>query len=709
MMERTRGAWLLVIGTLLGSLPALGAGPRYDNTFRKDFIMDAPWRIEDAQAAIPLTIILKDCDTDDIRQLHWIRCWDVTSGETLLWGHDFGDERIGDDPAEANYWTYITTVTEGHPQLLDGTPLAPANLGYGPGDAINLKVSIYYRDDIFNYTETRYLRVHVAQAPLPWPADWYGGDLHYHTMYTNNIAEFGAPLPSVTLTAQAIGLDWLITTDHSCDLDEMGDGSFSYRTDHWECTLQGETGTQTIYRDNTAIGSTWDVLGEEVALFDSADLRLYRGVELNMASIDPTSFDRTLHCLVVNESYIHSPLSGAIGERPVYPSVPDALDQIAGAGFALAAHPRYDLGLEWGGLDWGVNGAPWGAADIGAALARENFLGLQIFNMRETRYSSDQMNPWPSFDAGTPPAHPYPGELLEGIDLWDEILRANLTPPLRKVFIAGGSDAHGDFNFASFFALDNYATDNALGKVQTVIFAPAATELLAQLCAGHAIVTDGPFLEMGIDRNGDGDFLDADELMIGDDGAVHSGETLPCVVRWASQPDFGGLAEITLIAANATETITLLSIDPTATGEEWSGARTLDLGPAELEGLHYFRAYGRTADGGSGHRAFTNPIWIDFLPFSDASVSRAGGLALSVLPGDRHTDILCTVPSGMTARLTIHDLSGRLIRRYASIEGRGRVAWGHDDMTARSVSPGIFFLTLEGGGLRTARRSIVIR
>ena len=72
-------------------------GDRYDNTLAKDFIMDAPWRVIDETTTIPVTIILKDCDDDDIRELHWIRCWDVTSGSTLLWDHDFDDETIGND------------------------------------------------------------------------------------------------------------------------------------------------------------------------------------------------------------------------------------------------------------------------------------------------------------------------------------------------------------------------------------------------------------------------------------------------------------------------------------------------------------------------------------------------------------------------------------------------------------------------------------
>jgi len=55
----------------------------YDNTLAKDFIMDAPWRVIDENTAVPVTIILKDCDVDDIRELHWIRVWDVTGGGTI--------------------------------------------------------------------------------------------------------------------------------------------------------------------------------------------------------------------------------------------------------------------------------------------------------------------------------------------------------------------------------------------------------------------------------------------------------------------------------------------------------------------------------------------------------------------------------------------------------------------------------------------------
>ncbi len=311
----------------------------------------------------------------------------------------------------------------------------------------------------------------MAGAAYPWPAGWYGGDTHCHSMYTNNIAESGAPVPALVRTAAAIGLSWIVLTDHSCDLDETGDGSYSYATTHWEYTVQDQTGVSTTYRENGPIGSTWDVLGAEVALWSTSSLRLARGVEINLASVDPASSGKTLHCLFVNDGYIGSPLSGAFGERPVTPTVPGGLAQITGGGFAFAAHPASDLSAEWGGLDWGVNGALWGDQDIETALGYEAFRGLEAFNTRAALYSSDQDDPWDDFDAGVEPDDPYPDELLRGVLLWDAGLIDGL-PALRKSFLVGGSDAHGDFNYSTYLSLDSYATDNALGKVQTVAFVP---------------------------------------------------------------------------------------------------------------------------------------------------------------------------------------------------------------------------------------------
>jgi hypothetical protein len=718
--------------------PGLSANnppPRYDNTYAKDFIMDAPWRVVDAQTPIPVTIILKDCDVDDVRELHWIRCRDVTgSSATTLWNHDFDDERIGDDASESDFWTYITLVTEGHPSLPNGTLLTPAALGYSAGDVIALEVSIYYRDDWFNYTETRRLRVHVGSGAFPYPAGWYGGDAHYHTMYTNNIAEFGSPLPAVRYAAAAIGLQWVAVTDHSCDLDETGDGSYSYATHAWEWTLQAPAGTATYVRDVFAHGSAWGGLGADVAELDGPDLRLARAVELNLASIDGDSYEKTLHCLFHNPDYIASPLSGAFGERPVTPSLPDGLDQLAMEGFAYAAHPMYDLGSEWGGIDWSVNGTRWGDEDLAAALAHASFAGLEAFNTRETRSSTDQNDPWGDFDAGVPASLPYPQELLQGISLWDALLREALvgvtpgeTP--RKVFLAGGSDAHGDFNYATYFALDSYATDNALGKVQTVVFVPGAYSpgnlppmpvILAAYRAGRSVVTDGPFLEFGVDANGDGDCYDAQDLMPGGDGVLARDTCPPLQLRWASLPEFGPITEVRIWLADATATSLLASFDPFASGEGFAGETSVPLAGLGLEGWRILRAELLTDDGDAGHRAYTNPIWVlfDVLAFAEGDPVRTTSLELNAGPSPFMTSLdlrfllPVTAPGVNGAILEVLDANGRVVRHLGQgvhAPGWHALSWDGRDQAGLPVAAGRYIVRLRAGSATRAVPCVRLR
>ncbi len=710
-----------------GSAIADNAGPEYDNTLAKDFIMDAPWRVTDAATAIPITIILKDCDDDDIRELHWIRCWDVTGGgSTILWNHNYGDERIGNDSSEENFWTWITTVTEGHPSLPDNTPLTPANLGYAAGDSIDLKVSVYYKDDFFNYTENRYLRVHVGSGPFPWPAGWYGGDTHYHTMYTNNIAEFGAPIPAVEITSQAMGLNWITVTDHSCDLDETGDGSWSYATHQWEYTIQSQTGMITSYRDNTVHGSSWNAIGADVADFDSNRFRIDRGVEINLASIDGNSYNKTLHSLFYNPAYISSPLCGTIGERPVTPNLPDGLAQVSGGGFAYASHPLGDLAMEFGGIDITVNGAVWGTADLDTALSFESFQGLEAFNTRATRYSTDQNNPWADFDAGTLPSDPYPNELLAGIALWDNRLHNGLGNPPRKIFLSGGSDGHGDFNYSAHTSIDNYATDNAMGKVQTVVQVPGAytpsnlpptTAIMEAFRAGRSVVTDGPFVEIGLDRDLDGDWLGLADLPIGADGSVTPGDSLPMHIRWFSLPEFGPIVSIRLIAGDGIDTTWIASLNPSTGGEGYGGSDLVDLGDFSFDGPLFFRTECVTS-GGAGHRAFTNPVWIDFDAATNVAGTPSPHSAIKILgnrpnPFNPETRIEFQLAIGGPITITVHNVRGEQVRSLIAgetfDEGIHSLPFDGFDDKRRKLPSGSYFYSVEAGSLRKTGKMLLIR
>ncbi len=711
------------------SVPVDGAETLYQNTFAKDFIMDAPWRVADAATAIPVLVIIKDCDKDLLDALRWLRVRDVTDGrDVLLWQQDGADQCVGDDPGEGDCRAWITTVTTGHALLPDGTPLAPANLGYAAGDVLELLVEVRFRDNLpWDETAARRLRVRVGDGAFPWPPGWYGGDAHVHSLYTNNIAESGAPVPALRQAAASIGLQWVTVTDHSCDLDEVADGLWSYATPLWLLTLHTVAGAQTTLHDTFAAdGTAWGGLGAELAAWDGPRLRLLRAVEINLASVDPAQTGRTLHALFYDAPYVASPLSGALGERPVTPAVPAGLDALAAGGFAYAAHPLDDLASEWAGVDLGINGAAWAAGDFAAALARDCFRGVEVFNTRALARSSDQDDPWADFDAGAPVDDPYPASLLRGIAAWDDLLRDGLAAwPPRRVFLAGGSDAHGDFDYATFLGLDDFATDNALGKVQTVVrvsgpYGPAdlppGADLLAALRDGRSLATDGPFLEISLDRDDDGQPGGSADLGHGDLGLVNPATSPPLVVRWASLAEFGPVAAVRVAAVTPWGATDLLNLDPRLLGRGLAGTCAVALAGRGLLGAVALRAELVTADGGAGHRAFTNPIWLRFDPAVDAAVAEAAGLALAPPtpnPANPGTVLRFTLPQAGPVTLAIHDLRGRRVRVLLDAAWREKgthlATWDGRDERGAPAAGGAYIARLAAAGRVASRGMEVVR
>ncbi|MCP4545133.1 MAG: hypothetical protein GY835_01555 [bacterium] len=546
-------------------------------------------------------------------------------------------------------------------------------------------------------------------------------------MFTNNIAEFGAPLPAVALAGEALGLHWLTVTDHSCDLDETGDGTWSYATHEWEYTLQTPDGIATHYRNGQEGGSSWSGLGADVTLLDSPAFRLYRGVEINLASVDADSWERTLHCLFYNPAYIHSPYCGAIGERPVSPSLPDGLAQLDPLGFAYAAHPANDLGGE-GGIDITVNGALWGDEDLATALGFEGFRGIQAFNTRHTLYSSDQNNPWPDFDAGEAytESDAYPDELLQGVALWDDLLLDGLSAdPPRTVFFAGGSDAHGDLNYATYLGFDTYATDSAIGKAQTVVHVPGGyapgnlppmDDLLTSYRAGHSVVSDGPFIEIGLDRDDDGNWYEAEDLAIGEQGATIFGEPLPLKLRWASLPEFGVVTSVRLLIGGEGGVQELLSINPQASGQGLGGDTSIELSGFGFENWRYLRAECLTSDGHVGHRAYTNPIWLDF---EDGTGVAPGDHPVALRlhgnypnPFNPTTTISFDLPRAAEVELTVLDTRGRQVavllagRRQA---GAHSVTWRAEDRDGMPLAAGIYLCSLRVAGDRQVGKMLLVK
>jgi len=65
------------------------------------------------------------------------------------------------------------------------------------------------------------LIIHIENKNIPRFYNWYCGDTHYHSSYTDTKflasirREFGGPIDATIAMIDAISLDWITITDHS--------------------------------------------------------------------------------------------------------------------------------------------------------------------------------------------------------------------------------------------------------------------------------------------------------------------------------------------------------------------------------------------------------------------------------------------------------------------------------------------------------------
>lgn len=177
-------------------------------------------------------------------------------------------------------------------------------------------------------------------------------------------------------------------------------------------------------------------------------------------------------------------------------------------------------------------------------------------------------------------------KMLDGFAMWDQMLlwgiRRSQTESLswlsanrpRRVFFAGGSDAHGDWNYRREGSIDGVGAivDTALGKPRNLVFvgpgrdesaldsAGVAHGQLGQeqvtdaLASGQFSVTDGPALRVAIDVNGNGLIDDSDVPMGGVSRLTNPNQLVPVIVEWKSTDEFGGVASVDLYVGAANQT-----------------------------------------------------------------------------------------------------------------------------------------------------------
>ena len=396
------------------------------------------------------------------------------------------------------------------------------------------------RTDNYPGTSHAPFPVEIADAFLPGGEGWHHGDIHCHSYYTADQVEFGAPLEMTAFAAYCMGLNWIAATDHSYDLDNRWDSA----------------------SEQDPLLQKWWLMRSDSEEF-SHNMVIVPGEEVTCR----TSEGRNCHMLSLNaDSFISG--SGDSGEQgfgvPSQHSVGEAVSACTGSGgLACAAHPFERIPVSERLI---LKRGPWTQKD----LETPGICGMQFYNGARDK----------GFRAGK--------------EEWIQLLLAG-----KKIHAFGGSDSHGDLNRSRRIGMPlvsvTESPEHTLGMVRTVVHAEHQNResILQGLSGGHAVVTDGPFIDLAV-RDG------ANRCIPGD--TCRSGNlTVEAACR--SSKEFSPIRIFRLMGGLAAEKRELVLANMQG-GNEYDMD---DRFPIETGNILYIRAECETV---RGHICFTNPVWI---------------------------------------------------------------------------------------------------
>ncbi len=283
-------------------------------------------------------------------------------------------------------------------------------------------------------------------TPLPYPAGWFSGELHCHSTYSSDPVEFGMSPAGYQQAARALGLSFVVCTDHSYD--------FYYQKERYmqpgDPTAKWRQYCQEVNDLNNNVQGPLMVAGEEVSCANS--------------------LGRNVHMLVLG----HKDFIPGLGDggRRWFNNKPDLTIQqvleIAQGTPCFAAHPRARIGsIEQLAFRRGA----WGPQDLNDSHLAVN--GLQFWNGARDRGFSLGRAFWVQ-------------QLLKG----------------RKLTAIGANDAHGDLNKSCGISVPLFKlyqnTNHIFGNVRTLVKADTlnVNSLHQSLNSGAPVSTEGAFLNL---------------------------------------------------------------------------------------------------------------------------------------------------------------------------------------------------------------------
>jgi hypothetical protein len=188
-----------------------------------EILFDAPWRLDPGRN-LPAFLFIKDSD------LFPIELKKITTAIGLLDIHRIFFLEFQPDIKYVNSRFYYQTFEIPLPEGYSGKVALNFKLDYISGN----KDRFVLNDNIPTLPHSPCM-VTVSKEKLPIPENWIAGDTHFHSNYTCDEVEYGAPIKVIPLIAKAIGLSFTFLLDHSYDLDDRNpfadSGSFVKQSD----------------------------------------------------------------------------------------------------------------------------------------------------------------------------------------------------------------------------------------------------------------------------------------------------------------------------------------------------------------------------------------------------------------------------------------------------------------------------------------------
>ena len=395
-----------------------------------------------------------------------------------------------------------------------------------------------------NYRRTSHNPLVISVSPNPYPGKegWYHGDIHTHTNFTSDEIEFGGPLEAMALAGECMGLDWMAITDHSYDLSIPEESLLA----------------------NESPKSRWHIMREKTSLL-SDSLTIIPGEEVTCRTFK----GKNCHMLVLNANRFVTG-SGDDGKQGFAPVSELSIEEVItlcrdSGGIACAAHPLKKIPFIEKLI---LNRGQWSLEDI----ETNGLTALQIHNGTRDRGFS------------------------LGMKLWIEMLLKG-----KRMYVYGGSDAHGDMNIRRSIGIPFYSIresrEHTFGCVRTVVHAKSKfiDDISYALKNGHAIVTEGPLIDLTVTTEGKN---------IGPGGYISKG-THTIHAEFLSSLEFNGLKQFRLLAGMKDELSECVIATNTA---PLTADHYIHDGLYRLEKVLYIRAECMT---NSNRICFTNPIWVE--------------------------------------------------------------------------------------------------